>query len=316
MLYLGIDVGGMSIKGAVVDDKGNILTKETIPTKPERDYKEIIGDIAALCKSLIISKGIRENEVAGIGIGIPGTIDTQQGTIVYANNINFKNVPIVKELTKYFTCPIFIGNDANVAAFGELKFGSGKGASDLILITLGTGIGTGIIVDNKIILGRGGAGGEGGHIGFKYNGTKCSCGKRGCWEAYASASALIKMTKDAISRDPQGLMAQIAQKEGKVSGKTAFIAAKEGDEKAKRIVNKYIGLVSEGIISLVNIFRPDVILIGGGISNEGDYLMSRIEKRVNRLSYGGKINPPMSIKKASLMNDAGILGAAALCMKF
>lgn len=316
MFYLGIDVGGMSIKGAVVDNEGTILTKETIPTKPERDYKEIIGDIASLCKKLIENFGISEGELSGIGIGIPGTIDPIKGTIVYANNINFKNVPIVKELSKYFSCPIFIGNDANVAALGELRFGSGKGYSDLILITLGTGIGTGIIVDNKIILGRGGAGGEGGHIGFKYNGILCSCGKKGCWEAYASASALIKMTQEAIDKDTQGLMAKVAKKDGKVSGKTAFIAAKEGDRKAILIVNKYIRFVSEGIISLVNIFRPDLVLIGGGISNEGDYLMSRIQRRVNRYSYGGKINPSMSIKKASLMNDAGILGAAALCMKF
>ncbi|MDD4120017.1 MAG: ROK family protein [Clostridia bacterium] len=314
MYYLGIDVGGMSIKGGLIDEKGNILFKESVPTMPERDYKDIIEDIAALCDTLIGKENLKKNDLKGIGVGIPGTIDPEKGVIVYANNINFKKVPIKKELSKYFTCPIKIGNDANVAAFGELKFGAGKGARDLILITLGTGIGTGIIVDNQIILGKGGAGGEGGHIGFKYNGKKCSCGKRGCWEAYASASALIKMTEKAISKNPLGVMAEVAREEGKVSGKTAFIAEKKGDKEAQKVVSNYVKYVSDGIISLVNIFRPDLVLIGGGISNEGDALMKRIQQRVNRFSYGGKINPKITIKKALLMNDAGILGAAALCI--
>lgn len=314
MYYLGIDVGGMSIKGGIVDKNGNILYKESIPTKPERNYIEIIEDIANLCTSLIDKQGIKKELVFGIGIGIPGTIDPEKGIIVYANNINFQKVPIKKELSKHFNCPIQIGNDANVAALGELRFGNGKGANDLILITLGTGIGTGIIVDNKIVLGRGGAGGEGGHIGFVYNGKKCSCGRKGCWEAYASASALIAMTTDAVEKDPLGLMASLAREEGKVSGKTAFIAAKNGDKKGEAIVSKYIKYVSDGIISLVNIFRPDMVLIGGGISNEGDYFMKRVQRCVNRYSYGGSINPSMVIKKAALLNDAGILGAAALCM--
>lgn len=314
MYYLGIDVGGMSVKGALVNEEGDFLCRDSFETKPNRNTFEIINDIVSLCKDLVRKGNITENVLAGIGIGIPGTIDAENGTIIYANNINFENVQIVNELKKHFKCPIKIGNDANVAALGEMKFGSGKGCDNLILVTLGTGVGTGIIVNSEILLGNNGAGGEGGHITFKYNGLLCSCGKKGCWECYASATALIRMSEEAISKNPKSEMVKVAKEEGKVSGRTAFLAAQKGDVTGKNVVSKYIKYVSEGIISLVNIFRPDVILIGGGISNEGKYLMDRIEKRVNKYSYGGKRNPRVPVRKAELKNDAGILGAVALCM--
>ncbi len=314
MYYIGIDVGGMSIKGGLVDENGVVYAKKSIVTNANAHYSEIVKDIAGLCEALVAEKGLTVKDVTAVGMGIPGTINSKTGVITYANNINFEKVPIVKEFRKHIDVPTFIGNDANVAALGEQRFGAGKGYKDVVVVTLGTGIGTGIVVDGKLMEGKMGAGAEGGHIGIKIGGEMCSCGKRGCWEAYASASALIRQTKRAIDKHPESLMVKFAEEEGKVSGKTAFLAAREDDAVGKAVVNAYIRYVAEGIISHVNLFRPDVVLIGGGISNEGDYLMERIQRRVNRYAYGGHRNPRVLVRKAELKNDAGMLGAVALCL--
>ena len=314
MYYIGIDIGGMTIKGGLIDENGKIYAKKAVATLPERHYSEIIKDIASLTEDLVKEVGITVDDIVAVGMGIPGTINSKTGVITYANNINFEKVPIVKEYNKYIKKPTYIGNDANIAALGEARFGSGKGSKDVCFVTLGTGIGTGIIVDGVLLEGKLGAGAEGGHMTIKINGEPCSCGKRGCWEAYASATALIRQTKRAMEKNPSSLMVKFAEEEGKVSGKTAFLAAREGDATAQTVVNNYIRYVSEGIISLVNLFRPDVVLIGGGISNEGDYLMERIQRRVNRYAYGGHRNPRVLVKKAELKNDAGMLGAVALCL--
>ncbi len=304
----------MSIKCALFDKDGVIHYRANIKTEVEKTSEEILQDIKDLCLSLVSEGGIKINALRGIGIGIPGSIDAEEGVIVYSNNINFENVKIVEYLKKTFDCPIKIGNDANVAALGEMKYGSGKGSKNLILVTLGTGVGTGIIVESKILLGKYGAGGEGGHMTLVYNGLPCTCGKKGCWERYASATALIRITEEYSNKYPDSEVAKIIKKEGKISGKTAFIAARNGDKTGAKIVSKYVKYVAEGLISLVNIFRPDCILIGGGVSNEGSYLMKKIERRVSRYSYGGSRNYKVPVKKAELQNDAGILGAAALCI--
>ena len=314
MYYVGIDIGGMSIKGGLLDENGVVYAKKSVVTQADAHYSVIVKDIADLCVALAEEIGLTKEDITAVGMGIPGTINSKTGVITYANNINFEKVPIVKEFRKYIDVPTFIGNDANVAALGEQRFGAGKGFGDVIVVTLGTGIGTGIIVDGTLMEGKMGAGAEGGHIGLKVGGEPCSCGKRGCWEAYASATALIRQTKRAMEKNPSSLMVKFAEEEGKVSGKTAFLAAREGDATAQTVVNNYIRYVSEGIISLVNLFRPDVVLIGGGISNEGDYLMERIQRRVNRYAYGGHRNPRVLVKKAELKNDAGMLGAVALCL--
>ncbi|MBR2349595.1 MAG: ROK family protein [Clostridia bacterium] len=314
MYYIGIDIGGMSIKGGLVDENGTVYVKKTVVTQADAHYSVIVKDIADLCYSIIAEKGLTINDVQAVGMGIPGTINSQKGVITYSNNINFEKVPIVKEFRKHFDVPTFIGNDANVAALGEARFGAGKNCNDVIVITLGTGIGTGIIVDGKLLEGKVGAGAEGGHIGIRIGGEPCSCGKRGCWEAYASATALIRQTRRAIEKHPDSLLVKFAEEEGKVSGRTAFLAAHADDATGKAVVNTYIRYVAEGIISLVNLFRPDCVLIGGGISNEGDYLMERIQRRVNRYSYGGHRNPKVAVRKAELKNDAGMLGAVALCL--
>ena len=314
MYYIGIDIGGMSIKGGIVDEKGTIYLKRSVVTQPHAHYDVIVGDIVGLIRSLADEFGITLGELGGIGIGIPGTIDPDKGTIVYSNNIDFENVPIVEAIQKQIDLPVKIGNDANCAALGEVKFGSGKGMNDIVFVTLGTGVGTGIIREGKILSFKGGAGGEGGHMSIRVDGERCTCGRRGCWEAYASATALIRQTKRAMERHPDSLMHRFAEEEGKVSGRTAFLAARAGDAAGLAVVNRYVKYVAEGLINLVNIFRPEALLIGGGVSNEGEYFIRKLQSRVTRFSYGGKRNPYVKVLKAELMNDAGLLGAVALCL--
>lgn len=317
MYLIGIDVGGMSIKGGAVTLDGQIVFKTSIPTteKYTADYS-ISEDIRKVIDAVLEGAKITIKDVKGIGIGQPGSIDSKKGTIRYSNNIVLENVPVVAELKRYFDVPIFINNDANCAALGEHVFGAGKGYNDVIFVTLGTGVGTGFILDGKLFEGRDCAGTEGGHmqIDMSEGAPACSCGRKGCWEAFASATALIRQTKVAMESDKSSLMYKFAEEEGKVSGKTAFLAAKAGDKTAQKVVDTYIGYVASGLINLVNIFCPDAILIGGGISYEKEYLTNPIQKAINENRFGAKFNPKVEIKTASLKNDAGILGAAALAL--
>ncbi|MBD5086552.1 MAG: ROK family protein [Clostridiales bacterium] len=317
MYLIGIDVGGMSIKGGAVTLDGQIVFKTSIPTteKYTAEYS-ISEDIRKVIDAVLEGANITIKDVKGIGIGQPGSIDSKKGTIRYSNNIVLENVPVVAELKRYFDVPIFINNDANCAALGEHVFGAGKGYNDVIFVTLGTGVGTGFILDGKLFEGRDCAGTEGGHmqIDMSESAPACSCGRKGCWEAFASATALIRQTKVAMESDKSSLMYKFAEEEGKVSGKTAFLAAKAGDKTAQKVVDTYISYVASGLINLVNIFCPDAILIGGGISYEKEYLTNPIQKAINENRFGAKFNPKVEIKTASLKNDAGILGAAALAL--
>ncbi len=310
--YIGIDVGGMSIKAGIVDGMGNIIAKETAPTEAERSSQEVIKTMYDLCETVIHKANLTKADIASVGIGSPGTVNSQKGIISFSANLHFKNVNVLKEFRTHWDIPVFVGNDANCAALGETLFGSGKGKKNAILITLGTGVGTGFIIDGKIYEGRNGEGAEGGHICIRMGGEKCSCGERGCWEAYASATALIRQTKKAMEKYPDSLMHQVAKEHGKVSGRTAFTAHLEGDKPAISVVTKYVKYVATGLLVLVNIFRPDIIIVGGGISHEGDYFIKKIEKYVRKHAFGRNLNRVPPIIRASLGNDAGIVGAAAL----
>jgi glucokinase len=317
MYIMGIDIGGMSVKGGIVDEKnGGIVCKASVETRAGENYSVIISDVAELIRRLLFNADLKISDIKGLGLGIPGTIDSKRGVIAYSNNINFIEVPIVAELHKSFSgLPIFINNDANAAALGEVKFGSAREYSNVLFVTLGTGVGTGIIIDGKLFEGVGSAGAEGGHTVICVGGEPCSCGRRGCFEAYASATALIRQTKAAIEKNPDSLMVGIVEERGRVCGQTAFIAAKRGDKAAVSVVGKYIEYVGEGLVNLANIFRPEVILIGGGISNEGDALIIPLQKFMDENCYGMKNgNPRVLVKKASLTNDAGIFGAASLVL--
>ncbi|MEE1049471.1 MAG: ROK family protein [Clostridia bacterium] len=307
-MYIGVDLGGTNIAIGVVDKEGKILNSGSRPTLSDRPYQEIVKDMAELAIELAEGCGFTKDDIEGIGIGSPGTIDSTNGVVIYANNLGWDNVPLAEELKKYIDVPIAVENDANAAAYGEF-YVNGNGADSFIAITLGTGVGGGIIIDKKIYTGFNGAGGELGHTVIVYNGEPCTCGTNGCWEAYASVTALIRQTTRAIEANPDSLMAKLAKEQGKVSGRTSFDAAKAGDAAAQKVVDQYIEYVACGITNIINTFQPNTLVIGGGISKEGDYLLDPIKKYVAKYSYCSAVKQT-EIKIATLMNDAGIIGAA------
>ena len=314
MNYAGVDVGGMSIKCCLATEKGEILAKDSFKTEKDLTCAGMAEQTAACIKSLAAKAQVAESEIVAVGMGIPGTVDGKKGMIVYCNNIRMDHAPIVKEMKKHFACPVYVENDANAAAVGEAVFGAAKGLNDVLLVTLGTGVGTGIIVNGRMITGKGGTGAEGGHSMIRMNGEPCTCGNRGCYEAYASASALLRQTERMVQRRPDSLLARLWAEQGR-SGRVPFDAAKAGDPAGLKVVRDYVKYVAAGLQGMVNIFRPDVVLIGGGISNQGDYFISRVSRRLNRIVFGAGINPRVKVRAAELRNDAGLLGAVALAMR-
>lgn len=310
MFVIGVDIGGMSIKAGIVDSYGNIIFKSRIPTpkKPE----DAISGIVKQINNLISSQGLSIDNISGIGIGCPGSVNDKQGVIQYANNLEWHNVPLKAELAKYFPVKIEINNDANVATLAEVKYGVAKNYSSAIMLTLGTGVGGGIVIDNKIFSGSDGLGAELGHHTLILGGNTCTCGRKGCFEVYASATALINQTKKAMLEDKDSIMWEYSGNSiDKVDGKTAFECAKLNDSTAIKVRDKYIEYLGEGIINMLNIFRPEVIIIGGGISAQGDYLISLVKEYLKKEHYGYAC-VQIDILIAKLGNDAGIIGAAAL----
>ncbi len=312
MYYLGVDVGGMSVKAGVVDEKGTLLNKCSIVTNAIGKTREFIDDIVSLCDQVVSDAGLQRTDVASVGIGMPGTVNPIDGIVTYACNIGFKNVPLRMIFQEKWNIPVYLANDADAASLAEVKFGAGVGATDALLVTLGTGVGTGIVIGGAIFSGRGGAGGESGHTVIVADGEQCACGRKGCFEAYASATALIRMTAKAVLDNPDSLLAKIASRG--IDGRTAFMARLQGDKVGEEVVNQYVKYIGIGVTNLVNIFRPEIVLIGGGVSHEGEYFIKMIEDYVNQNAYGKEINPYVPVRQARLGNDAGIIGAAALGM--
>lgn len=313
MYYIGIDLGGTAIKTGVVTPDGRMLAKSQRPTGADRHYAEIIRDMAETAIEAVKKAGTGMKEIKSIGIGSPGTIDKAKGVIVYANNINIRNVTVREEMRKYIRKPVFIENDANCAALGESVAGAAKGVKHSVAITLGTGIGSGVIIDGKLYSGFNSAGAELGHMVIVSGGVECTCGRKGCWESYASGSALIRETIKAAKDDPGSLINKLTGKNmSLVSAKTAFDAAKLGDKTAIKLVDTFIMYLGEGITNIINAFQPEVIVIGGGISNEGEYLLGPLRKYAGKYRYTREEVPSAIIKKAELGNDAGIIGAALL----
>ncbi len=317
MYYIGIDLGGTNIAAGIVDENNTIIAKGSVPTGRTRSFEEIVKDMADLCKKLMEEKGITEEEVASIGIGSPGTVDVENLSIVYSNNIPaFTGAPLGEEMSKYFpNMDIRLENDANAAAYGEMVAGAAAGESNVVMITLGTGVGGGIIIDGKIYSGFNHAGGELGHAVIMVDGEPCTCGRRGCWEVYASVTGLIRQTAEAIEDYPDSKIHEmIGGDKKKISGRTAFDAMRADDEAGRVIVDKYIRYVAIGVINLINIFQPKKLVIGGGISKEGETLLAPMRKHiVARAFAGGEGNlPTPEVVCATLGNDAGIIGAAML----
>ena len=312
MFTIGIDLGGTNIVAAVVDEKYNIIAKAKTPTAVPRSAELIFDDIAKVCKEAVEKAGLTMNNISSVGLGTPGTVNSD-GVIEFANNLNFDNVPakdmIIERLGDK---PVYVANDANCAALGEAYAGCGNGAKNFIAVTLGTGVGSGVIIDGKIVTGVNNAGGECGHMVIVVDGEACTCGRHGCWEAYASATALINQTKKAMEQYPDSVMHQLAKEEGKVSGKTAFDAMRRGDIAGIKVVDQYVKYVACGIINLVNALQPEIICVGGGICNEGETLLRPLRRYIEAERYSVYSKIQTKILKAELGNEAGIIGAAIL----
>ena len=312
MYTLGIDLGGTNIATAVVDENYNIIGKGHLPTNAPRDAYEIAIDMVETCKMACADAGVTMDEIEWIGVGTPGAVNPLNGVIETSNNLCFSNVPMKRYIEELSGKKCFIENDANAAACGELIAGAGKGYKNLVAITLGTGVGGGVIIDGKLFSGSNGYGGELGHTVIVVDGEDCSCGRKGCWEAYASATALIRQTKRAMADHPESIMWKLAPKLENVSGRTAFDGMREGDETAIKVCNQYIHYVACGIVDMINIFQPEILCIGGGISKEKQNLTVPINEYVNKYSYTNMTDKKTVIKTAELGNDAGIIGAATL----
>ena len=311
--YIGIDLGGTYIKGGIVNENGEILVSDKTPTEVEKGDKGVAANIAKLANDLLSRLGLTVKDVEGLGIGSPGMIDSAEGNVVYANNLGWENFRICDELSKLLGgVAVKIGNDANVAALGEVKFGAARNYNSAIMITLGTGVGGGIVIDGKLVEGNKGAGAELGHMVIVKGGEQCSCGRKGCLEAYSSATALIRDTKRAMEAHPDSKMWECGSLD-KVGGRTVFDYAPI-DVYAKEVLDSYIEHLACGLVNYANVFRPEVILLGGGVCAQGDNLIKPLQKAFDKEIYAGDKGPGVPILVAELENSAGLLGAAALLM--
>ncbi len=311
--YVGIDLGGTFIKGGIVNDLGELVVDGKTPTESEKGAKKVAENIAALANSLIARLGLDVSDVEGIGMGVPGMIDSKAGTVIYSNNLNWKDFKIGDTVSKLTGLTVKIANDANVAALGEVKFGAAKDCENAVLFTLGTGVGGGIVADGKLLEGNKSAGAELGHSVIVLDGEPCTCGRKGCLEAYASATALIRDTKRMMQAHKDSKMWEIGDIE-QVTGKVAFDYYAT-DVYAKQVVDNYVKYLACGITNAANIFRPETVLLGGGVCAQGDNLVKPLQKLVNEEIFAKDMGPQVPVRIAALGNLAGILGAAALLVK-
>ena len=310
--YCGIDLGGTNIKAGIVDGEGKLLNKLSIKTRAERSMEEIIHDMGQLAVDAIKDAGLEVKDIECIGIGSPGTPDNDEGLLVYSSNLPFNKAPMRKLIRDVVDLPVYIDNDANCAAMAEAVAGAGKGAKDSVTITLGTGVGAGVIVNGRIFSGFNQAGSEFGHTVLVSGGVQCGCGRKGCFEQYASASALARMTREAAEANPDSLLNKVKEQEGEWNARIAFIAMREGDEVAKQVVDSYTDYLSDGLANAINAFMPEVLIVGGGVCNEGDPLLIPMREKTMSRPYFGPGVPKTRIALAQMGNDAGIVGAAMM----
>ena len=305
MAYIiGIDVGGTFIKGMVLRDKESVCECQT----PTEIGEKLADCIHALANQLISASGATADKIAGVGVCCPGVID-ENGGVVRADNLNLVNYPLKTLLEKKLSLPVKVCNDANAAALGEAVFGAGKGYADSVLITLGTGVGGGIVLGGKLFEGNKKAGAEIGHMVIGHGGKRCSCGRKGCFEAYCSARALTEMTREAMKADPSSKMWQNYTLQT-ADGRAAF-EYMDADSSAKAVVDKYLDYLACGVANIANVFRPQAILIGGGVAAQGARLTAPLQSLVNSQIFAADY-APVEIKCASLGNRAGAFGATAL----
>ena len=308
MLYLGVDLGGTNIKVALVDENGEILQEASTPTNLPRPAEAVCDDIAALCNQLAEGK-----QVAGIGVGCPGTVDGSM--VLYSNNLDWHDFAMGDYLTAKTGLSVKLGNDANVAALGEAVAGCAKGAQSAVVVTLGTGVGSGVVLDGKMLTGYTGAASELGHMVIQDvpGAPRCTCGRPGCFESLASATALIRMTKEARRAHPESALNTLAPAEDDVTGRTAFDAAAQGDAAGREVVDTYTHYLAVGIANIINIFFPEVIGLSGGVANQGENLLVPLRAAVEPMVFGSAFAKKKTrITTCTLGYRAGVIGAALL----
>lgn len=312
-LYVGIDLGGTNIKAALVQEGGEILAQASCPTALPRSPQAICDDIAVLAAGLLAQTGHSAQEIGGMGVGCPGTVEGASGTVLYSNNLQWHDFAMGPYLTKATGWQVSLGNDANMAALGEASAGCARGAQSAVILTLGTGVGGGVVLDGRMLTGYTGAASEPGHIVVEPDGELCTCGRRGCLEAYASATALIRMTRQAMEAHPESALHALAAAQGGVSGRTAFDAAAGGDAAAQQVVERYIHYLALGVADLINIFFPEVVGLSGGIAKQGENLLAPLRRAVEPMVFGHAFaRKHTRIMACTLGYEAGMIGAAVL----
>lgn len=314
MFSIGVDLGGTNIAAGLVDRSGRIVRKLSVKTGAHRPPGDILADMADCCRRLIVDGEPPSDRIKAVGIAAPGLINSRQGAVISSANLPFEDYPLAEQMSMALGLPVFIANDASCAALGEYLCGAGTGHRNILLLTIGTGIGGGLIVDGKLYEGSLGLGGEIGHMVIEPDGLLCGCGRRGCAEMYLSARALGEQAKEAARQSPDSLMLSLAEGEmSGISARTPFIAARQGDKTAAGVLDRYTLRMARLLLDQIYLLRPDIILIGGGMSAEGEGLFGPLREKVGQLAaesiYGIHLPP---IRAASLKNDAGIIGAAAI----
>lgn len=313
---IGIDLGGTNIAGGIATADGRLLDTQSVKTGMPCTPDDIANRIAALCGTLAQAAQMPLERMAWVGVGAPGSVDKDAGVVKYANNLDFHEVPLGAMLRDRLGLPVYLDNDANAAAWGEYRAGVGAGCASMVMVTLGTGVGGGIIENGRIVTGCNWAAGELGHFVIDMHGEPCNCGLRGCFEQYGSVTALIAQTRKAMRAAPGSLLwEQAGGSEQKVTGRTAFDAARRGDAAAKAVVSAYVKFLCVGITSIINIFQPEVLCMGGGISREGEAVLGPVREYVGQHGYARGGAKQTRIVAAGLAGSAGILGAALLGME-
>lgn len=312
-MRIGIDMGGMSVKFGLVNEENEIVNKKVIPTRLDVPAAEMIQDMIAAVHSLLEETGMTLKDCEGIGIASPGTVDDKKGSILYSNNFGWENIAIIKQMQEELSLPMAIANDADAAALGEVKAGAAKGSKSAILLTLGTGVGSGVIQDGKIFHGPLNGGVEIGHMVIRAGGEPCTCGRKGCLETYASATALLRMARNAVKEYTDSVMHEMCGGNlDNMNGIIPFEAAAKGDTVAQEVIDTYEEYLAIGIANVINIFRPEMVILGGGVSAQKENLTKPLTEKVKEYCFGGAHGEIADIVVSELGNDAGIIGAANL----
>ena len=315
MYYIGIDVGGTNLVAGLVDADGRIRDKASRPVPRDMTARQFGGYLVELAEQVCDKTGTARDQVEAVGIGLPGAVDNTAGLFVHNPNMPFsdKNVPLREMFQGSWNVPVYLGNDANCAAIGEYWSGAAKGCDPAVVITLGTGIGGGMVSGGRLFTGFANSGMEVGHMPIEPNGRPCGCGQKGCWETYGSASALIRQTREAMQAHPNSALWRLCEQDlDKVSGRTPFQGALEGDGTAQAVLEEYRGWLAQGLICLINVLQPEVICLGGGVSNAEEELLLLPLRELIRDRCFDPEHPPKLVR-AALGNDAGVVGAAMLC---